>query len=202
MTRTARVLKRAMDVLLSLWSIGVTSPLWLLCSGAVRLSSPGPILYRDLRVGRAGRTFRMYKFRTMRWAAESMGVPITGAGDERVTQVGRVLRTTKLDELPQLLNVLRGDMSLVGPRAEAPEYVNLADERHRLVLSVRPGITGPTQLRYRHEEKLLVGVDVDTQYRSEILPLKLESDLTYVATPSLWRDALILSATARRLLEF
>jgi lipopolysaccharide/colanic/teichoic acid biosynthesis glycosyltransferase len=130
----------------------------------------------------------------MRADAETRGLKVTAFGDPRVTPIGRVLRATKLDELPQLVNVLRGEMSLVGPRPEAPEYVDLYDERQREVLSVRPGITGPTQIRFRDEESLLQGPDVEAAYLA-LLPQKLEIDLDYVHNRSLVQDLTLLLAT-------
>jgi lipopolysaccharide/colanic/teichoic acid biosynthesis glycosyltransferase len=143
----------------------------------------------------------MYKFRTMLADADRTGPAVTGASDPRVTPVGRVLRATKIDELPQLLNVLRGDMSLVGPRPESPRYVALYDQRQREVLSVLPGITGPTQLRYRHEERILTGEDVERQYCALLMPVKLESDLEYVRTRTAVGDFRVLVATFGALFE-
>ncbi|MGI8968770.1 MAG: sugar transferase, partial [Chloroflexota bacterium] len=174
-------------------------PLWLLIGAMIRLTSRGSALYAGTRIGRDGHPFRMYKFRTMHANADQSGPAITGAADARITPLGHLLRTTKLDELPQLLNVLRGEMSLVGPRPESPAYVALYDDRQRVVLTVRPGITGPSQLLYRHEQELLSGEDVERQYRDEILPAKLESDLAYVRDRSLAKDVHLLWLTVHRL---
>jgi len=131
----------------------------------------------------------MAKFRTMVADAPTRGPGITAQDDPRMTPIGRFLRKTKLDELPQLLNVLNGTMSLVGPRPELPRYVALYNERQRRVLSVRPGITGPTQIAYRHEEELLRGrPDVETYYINVIMPLKLEMDLRYIEQRRFWTD--------------
>jgi lipopolysaccharide/colanic/teichoic acid biosynthesis glycosyltransferase len=188
-----------MDVLLASSGLGITAPLWILAGAAVRLTSRGPILYAARRVGLHGKVFSMYKFRTMRLDTGGNASTITAAGDPRITHVGRVLRATKIDELPQLINVLRGEMSLVGPRPEAPEFVSLADPRQREILSVRPGITGPSQLAHRHEEQELDYSRVEEQYRTEILPRKVESDLRYVRNRSLWRDLRLIMTTVRRL---
>jgi lipopolysaccharide/colanic/teichoic acid biosynthesis glycosyltransferase len=193
--------RRALDVLVASSVLVVAAPLWGVIAVVVRYTSPGPILYAGRRVGLNGRPFAMYKFRTMRVGADRSGPGITGSRDPRVTPVGRLLRATKLDELPQLVNVVQGDMSLVGPRPEAPEYVALYDDRQRRVLTVRPGITGPTQLLYRHEERLLQAADVDHQYRTELLPKKLESDLRYVADRTLWGDIRLIVATAGAVLR-
>ncbi len=189
-----------MDLLLASILLIVLFPLWLLIAAVVRLTTPGPVLYRGKRVGKHERLFDMYKFRSMRAGAEREGTAVTGAGDPRVTAIGRVLRATKLDELPQLINVLRGEMSLVGPRPEAPCYVRTYDERQRRVLDVLPGVTGPTQLQFRHEERLLVHSDVEQMYCAQILPRKLEMDLNYVETRTLQIDLRILVATVGRLL--
>src|SRR5579859_5004664 len=158
--------KRLLDIILSSVLLLITLPLWLVIAVAIRCSSSGPILYGGKRVGRGGRTFKMYKFRSMRSGADRQGPGITAADDPRITRVGRWLRATKIDELPQLINVLRGEMSLVGPRPEAPEWVALYDDQQRAVLSVRPGITGPTQLDYVDEAQLLQHANVDEQYRA------------------------------------
>jgi lipopolysaccharide/colanic/teichoic acid biosynthesis glycosyltransferase len=187
------------DVTLAAMALALTAPLWLAVGAVIRLTSPGPVLYAGRRVGKGGAVFQMYKFRSMRTGADRLGPAVTGAGDPRVTSIGRLLRRTKIDELPQLLNVLRGEMSLVGPRPEAPQYVARYDERQRQVLSVRPGITGPTQLRYRHEEQLLPQADLERVYCTEIMPRKLEMDLEYVRTHTLWTDLRVLCATAQGL---
>ncbi len=191
--------KRTMDVVIAAALLVALMPVGIAIAVLVRLSSPGPVLYAGRRVGKDGEVFQMYKFRSMRNGADREGTAVTGAGDPRVTTVGRFLRATKLDELPQLLNVLRGEMSLVGPRPEAPRYVSLYDERQRGVLAVRPGVTGPTQLQYRHEERLLAADDVEELYCDRVLPRKLEMDLIYVETRSLRNDVQCLLATAGKL---
>jgi lipopolysaccharide/colanic/teichoic acid biosynthesis glycosyltransferase len=192
-------LKRAIDVTIAGAALVLTMPLWVAVGVAIRLTSPGPILYAGPRVGKDGEIFRMFKFRSMRVGADQVGPAVTGASDARVTSIGRFLRRTKLDELPQLLNVLRGEMSLVGPRPEAPQYVARYDERQRDVLHVRPGITGPTQLRFRHEEQMLPEADTERVYCTEVMPRKLEMDLEYVRTRTFWTDLRVLWATARGL---
>jgi lipopolysaccharide/colanic/teichoic acid biosynthesis glycosyltransferase len=191
--------KRTLDIVLAAAAIVVTAPLWAVIALVIRLSSRGGVFYKGLRVGKDGRLFSMYKFRTMRHDAQRLGPRITARDDPRITRVGRILRRTKLDELPQFLNVLRGEMSLVGPRPEVPEYVALYDERQRQVLSVRPGITGPTQLIYRDEEQLLSHAHAEDRYSMELLPRKLEMDLQYVQTQSFSWDLWLLLATIGRL---
>ena len=169
---------------------------------AVRLSSAGPVLYRGRRLGRDGREFDLLKFRTM--TASDAGPRVTSADDRRVTPVGRWLRRTKLDELPQLVNVLRGEMSIVGPRPEDPHYAAYFPAEYATVLTVRPGITGAAAVRFRHEEAMLSGstaADLDGSYLKEILPAKLALDLEYVAHHDVRTDVSILLATLRALLR-
>jgi len=187
--------KRALDLLLALPALFVLSPLMALLALAVLLGSGPPTLFRHERVGRDGRTFRLLKFRSMR-AGGPPGPPITAGDDPRITPVGRFLRRTKLDELPQLFNILAGDMSVVGPRPEVPHYVVRYDATQREVLAVRPGLTDPAALAYRHEEDLLGAVPPPGReefYLREIMPRKLALSLEYVRTAGPAADlALIL----------
>jgi lipopolysaccharide/colanic/teichoic acid biosynthesis glycosyltransferase len=164
------------------------------------MDSKGPIFYLGERVGRHGEPFLMYKFRTMVVQADRIGPAVTYRDDPRVTKVGKLLRSTKLDELPQLINVLKGEMSVVGPRPEDPSYVAHYDDRQREVLQVKPGITGLTQLEYRDEASMLEGTGVDEHYQSQIMPEKLRLDLEYVRNRSLALDLKILWQTATTLL--
>jgi lipopolysaccharide/colanic/teichoic acid biosynthesis glycosyltransferase len=161
----------------------------------VKLNSGGPAFYRGPRVGRDGKVFQIYKLRTMQVGADGKGPAVTSAGDQRVTVVGRVLRRTKADELPQLLNVLKGDMSLVGPRPEHPEYVKHYPPDQRDSLKVRPGMTGPSALAFIDEEKMLEGADPEATYLERIMPRKLELDREYVRTASFGGDLRILLKT-------
>ena len=192
--------KRALDLVISFLGLLVLSPLLLFLAIWIKVDSPGPILYRGKRVGQNGRPFLMHKFRTMVLGAESKGPAVTYRDDPRITKAGRFLRRTKLDELPQLLNVLKGEMSLVGPRPEDPSYVELYTSEQRQVLSVKPGITGATQLEYRDEASMLEGGSVDEEYVTRIMPKKLKLDLEYVRTRSLLLDLKILWRTATTLL--
>jgi lipopolysaccharide/colanic/teichoic acid biosynthesis glycosyltransferase len=167
------------------------SPVFAGAALAVKLSSPGPVLHRAVRVGRAGNPFAMLKFRTMVLEAVA-GPGITSAEDPRVTPVGHVLRRWKLDELPQLVNVLRGEMSLVGPRPEDPRYVTRYTPEQRRVLRVRPGLTSPASLRFFREESILTGEDWETAYLQRILPAKLSEDLEYLDHRSARSDLTIL----------
>jgi lipopolysaccharide/colanic/teichoic acid biosynthesis glycosyltransferase len=192
--------KRALDLLVSSLALLLLSPLLLLLTLWVKLDSQGPVLYSGRRVGKDGQPFLMYKFRTMVEGAERRGPAVTYRDDPRITRAGRFLRRTKLDELPQLLNVVRGEMSLVGPRPEDPSYVALYTPQQRQVLSVKPGITGPTQLEYRDEASMLQGESVDEEYVTRLMPEKLKLDLEYVRQRSLALDLRILWRTATTLL--
>jgi lipopolysaccharide/colanic/teichoic acid biosynthesis glycosyltransferase len=189
------MIKRTMDVLFSLGGLIVLSPLLLIIAAAVALSSPGGVFYRAERVGKDGRLFKLYKFRSMVAGADKVGPAITVAGDARVTPVGKFLRKTKLDELPQLINVLKGEMSLVGPRPESPKYVALYTDEQRAVLRVRPGITSLASIRYRDEENLLHGADWEKVYVEKIMPEKLAIDLEYIASANPWKDLQIIVQT-------
>jgi lipopolysaccharide/colanic/teichoic acid biosynthesis glycosyltransferase len=170
-------------------------PLFVLIALVIKLDSPGPLFFRGQRVGKDGRLFRIVKFRSMRADAARSGPGITAAGDVRTTRVGRVLRQTKLDELPQLVNIVRGEMSLVGPRPEDPRYVALYTPDQRRVLSVRPGVTSLASVRYRHEEQLLSQDDLETMYTSVVMPAKLGIELDYLDRQTFWRDLGVLALT-------
>jgi lipopolysaccharide/colanic/teichoic acid biosynthesis glycosyltransferase len=187
-------MKRLFDVCLAAPLLVVSAPLQIVVWLAVRLDSPGPSLYRAIRVGRDGQLFTLYKFRTMLVQARG-GPAVTHASDSRITRLGAVLRRTRLDELPQLLNVLRGDMSLVGPRPEDPRFVALYDSAQRRVLTVRPGLTGRAQLTFLDEAELLGHVDPEREYIRVVLPRKLEIDLQYVDSQSLLLDLHLIWAT-------
>jgi lipopolysaccharide/colanic/teichoic acid biosynthesis glycosyltransferase len=194
------VLKRFFDVLIAGVSIGLLAPVFLAVAAAVRFSSPGPIIFAQERVGRGFRPFRILKFRTMFVDAPARGGPLTvGAHDPRITAVGRFLRRTKLDELPQLWNVVRGDMSLVGPRPEVPKYVEMFRTEYAEILRVRPGITDPASLKYRREsDELAHADDPEAEYVRRILPDKIAISKRYIKTSSLIGDAGILVRTVLR----
>ena len=192
--------KRALDLVITIPGLLLLSPLLLVLALWITLDSEGPVLYRGKRVGQDGRPFLMYKFRTMVVGAEKRGPAVTYRDDPRITGAGRFLRRAKLDELPQLLNVLRGEMSLVGPRPEDPSYVAFYTPEQRLALSVKPGITGPTQLEYRDEASMLQGEGVDEEYVTRLMPEKLKLDLEYVRDRSLLLDLKILWRTATTML--
>jgi len=188
--------KRTLDLAFSAVGLVLAAPLFLVIAVLVRITSSGPALYRHQRVGFEGQLFDVLKFRTMVRDADKAGPAITSATDLRVTPVGRWLRWLKLDELPQLWNVFKGEMSLVGPRPEVPHYVESYSPDQRRVLSVRPGITDLASIAYRHEEELLTGrADLDRYYREVVLPDKLNLNLAYLDRMSLLYDLSLLLRT-------
>ena len=192
--------KRALDITCSAIGLLVLSPMLLAVAVLVKLSSKGPVFYSQGRVGRDGRIFQILKFRSMKGGPNRNGPVITSAGDGRVTPAGRLLRWSKMDELPQLWNVLTGDMSLVGPRPEHPKYVKNYTDEQRRVLAVRPGITDIASIVYRNEEAMLAqGSDPEWFYHEVILPHKLSLNLEYVADISLLRDLRLILETIKSL---
>ena len=193
------IAKRLFDLLCAGLGLLLLSPLLAVLALWVRLDSPGPALFRQERVGRHGKPFRVLKFRTMRVDAERLGPKITAGADPRITRAGAFLRRSKLDELPQLINVVRGEMSLVGPRPEVPEYVALYPPALReIVLSVPPGITDLASIEFRHESELLArAADPQREYVETILPIKLDYYRRYVEGRSLLGDLAIILRTLR-----
>jgi lipopolysaccharide/colanic/teichoic acid biosynthesis glycosyltransferase len=195
------VVKRAFDLVASACALVMLAPLLLAIALWVRLDSPGPVLFRQERIGREGRPFRICKFRTMVADAPNRGLQITTGRDPRITRAGDFLRRTKLDELPQLLNVLAGEMSLVGPRPEVPRYVALYPPVTRaLVLSVRPGLTDEAAIRYADEGSLLAAAtDPEKTYVEDILPKKLALYEEYVENQTFAGDLALIFRTLRRI---
>ena len=194
-------MKRLLDIALSLVAILLVVPLMLLIALVLKFTA-GEVIYRAPRIGRDGQLFTMFKFVTM--ARDDSGPRVTGGGDRRITDVGRWLRATKLNELPQLLNVIKGEMSLVGPRPEDPRYATHYSARHRQVLAVRPGLTSLAFLRFGDEEAFIARArpaDVEAYYLQELLPLKLDIELDYVSTWSVRQDLRILAGTLRTMLR-
>lgn len=189
------MLKRAFDVASSAVGLVVLSPVFLVVAALIKAKDRGPVFFRQERVGLHGRTFRIHKFRTMRVA--NAGVLITSADDDRITPVGAFLRRTKLDELPQLIDVLRGDMSVVGPRPEVPRYVAMwGDDARAEILSVRPGISDPAAIAFRNEQDVLAAVDdPERHYVEVILPQKVAMYLDYVRTRSFVGDLRVIFGT-------
>jgi lipopolysaccharide/colanic/teichoic acid biosynthesis glycosyltransferase len=195
------VWKRPLDLLVAGAALALCWPVLLLAAVAVANSSPGPVLFRQRRVGRRGREFTLLKFRTMQVSRDENQPGLAAAEQHRITRLGRFLRAAKIDELPQFWNVLRGDMSVVGPRPELPRYVACYPEQYRRILTVKPGITNLASLIYRNEEKLLAAADdPEHEYVHEVLPHKLRLNLDYIAHLSLGQDLRLLWLTARRLL--
>jgi lipopolysaccharide/colanic/teichoic acid biosynthesis glycosyltransferase len=193
---TYALTKRCIDVVLSVVAIALLSPVFFAVAVLIRLTSPGPILYRGLRAGRNGRSFHILKFRTMVVDAEKKGGASTAVDDPRLTRFGRVLRRYKLDELPQFFNVLGGSMSLVGPRPQVFAYTDKYQGEERLILNMRPGITDLASLYFSDMDKVLGSGDVDARYAREIEPVKNVLRLRYVKEASLFLDLRILVETA------
>ncbi len=193
--------KRALDIGVSLVGLALTSPVLAAAAIWVKLDSRGPVVFRQQRIGRNFRPFNILKFRTMVVDAPQLGRQITAGADPRITPVGGFLRKWKIDELPQLLNVLKGDMSLVGPRPEVPKYVQMFHDEYRYILSIRPGITDPASIKYRDESSVLANCpDPEHKYVAEILPDKLAIARDYVTHANLLQDLGLLLRTATSIL--
>ena len=194
--RPQLVAKRAMDIAVSAAALCVLWPVLVLIALAIVVDDPGPVFYRQVRVGRGGKPFRIFKFRTMVVDADKKGLSITVGRDSRITRVGAFLRKTKLDELAQLLNVLAGQMSFVGPRPEVPRYVELYTPYQRQVLLVRPGITDYASIAYRNENDLLAGADdPERMYIETIMPDKIELNMKYLREISPLADVRLILKT-------
>ncbi len=193
-------LKRSLDLLASGVGLLLVSPVLAVAAIAVRLDSPGPAIFPQRRVGRNFRPFWIYKFRTMVVDAQQRGAQITAGADPRITRVGRWLRKTKIDELPQLFNVLLGDMSLVGPRPEVPKYVEMFRDDYAVILSVRPGLTDPASIKYRDEAAILAdSADPQQEYVGRILPDKIALARDYIARATLASDLAVVARTLLRI---
>ena len=191
------IAKRLFDLIASSLGLLALSPILLLIALLIKLESPGPIFFRQERVGRGGKTFRIHKFRTMISDAERRGLQLTVGTDARVTRIGSVLRKYKLDELAQLLDVIAGDMSLVGPRPEVPRYMACYPPAARdIVQSVKPGITDRASIEFKDENEILgKASDPHLAYVNEVLPIKIRYYVEYVKTRSFWGDLQIIFAT-------
>jgi lipopolysaccharide/colanic/teichoic acid biosynthesis glycosyltransferase len=186
---------RVLDLSASAAGLFLLFPLFLILAVLVKLDSPGPVFYRARRAGQFGRPFTLYKFRSMRADADQTGPAITTANDRRITKMGYFLRRTKLDELPQLINVLKGEMSLVGPRPEDMSYIEFYTAEQSKILNIRPGITSMASLQYRDEASELVGAEWEKMYITEIMPAKLAIDLDYMTRRTLWSDIVLIAKT-------
>ena len=195
------MLKRAFDLFFSAIGVVIISPLLLICAVWVLMDSKGPVFYKQDRVGRNGLIFKLVKFRSMKMGSDRAGLLTVGGRDARITRSGYYLRKYKLDELPQLFNVIRGDMSLVGPRPEVPKYVAFYTPQQRMVLMVRPGITDWASLKYFNENEILGKSDNPEQvYIDEIMPTKLSINLEYLHSHSMFSDCKIIILTLLKII--
>ena len=194
-------MKRLFDILASGLGLVVLSPLFAVLAVWIKADSRGPVFYRQTRVGRDNKDFRLFKFRSMRPDSDKLGLITVGGHDPRVTRSGYYIRKYKLDELPQLINVFKGDMSLVGPRPEVRKYVDMYTPAQMRVLSVRPGITSLASIRYRNENDILaVADDPDRCYVEKVMPDKLAIDLEYVGRATLWNDIRLIFSTFKEIM--
>lgn len=194
-------MKRLFDIVASGLGLIVLSPLFAVLAVWIKADSKGPVFYRQTRVGRNNRDFRLFKFRSMRPDSDKLGLITVGGHDPRVTRSGYYIRKYKLDEFPQLINVFRGDMSLVGPRPEVRKYVDMYTPEQMRVLSVRPGITSLASIRYRNENDILAASeDPDRCYIEQVMPDKLAIDLEYVDRATLWNDIRLIFSTFREII--
>jgi len=197
------MLKRLSDIVFSLFGLILVFLLFLVIAFLIKRESPGPAFYRGERVGKDGRPFRMFKFRTMVVNADKIGGPSTASDDPRLTKIGKFLKKYQLDELPQLINVIKGEMSLVGPRPEVKMYVDMmTDEERKTILSVRPGMTDLASLWDFHEGEILKGSsDPERTYQEKIRPTKIKLQLEYVKNRSFWQDIKIIFKTILKVFQ-
>jgi len=196
------MLKRLFDIAFSFIGLIILLPFFILAAILIKLDSKGPVFYRGVRIGRLGREFRIYKFRTLVADAEKIGGPSTAGDDSRITKIGRFIRKYKLDELPQLINVLKGEMSLVGPRPEVLFYVNMFSQEERAILSIKPGITDWASLWNFDEGALLAGSpDPEKTYQEKIRPKKIKLQLKYVKGHSFLTDMKIIFLTLLKIIK-
>lgn len=193
-------MSRFTQLILSLIALLLLSPLFLIIAISIKVSMPGPVFFRQSRIGRHGRIFRIYKFRSMRLNDERTSITIQD--DERITPFGRYLRNSKIDELPQLLNILKGEMAIVGPRPDVPGYADRLEGEDRIILQVRPGLTGADSVAYPDEESLLAMQKNPEEYYNQVLyPAKVALNVTYVKTRTCLGDWRIIFKTARVLIS-
>jgi lipopolysaccharide/colanic/teichoic acid biosynthesis glycosyltransferase len=196
-------MKRGFDIIMAFTALVLLIPLMIVVAMFIKLDSEGPVLFRQQRVGRGFRPFWIYKFRTMRKSVGQDGSQVTVGNDSRITRVGRFLRQTKLDELPQLINILRGDMSFVGPRPEVPRYVRLFQREYREILTVRPGLTDLASLKYRDEAALLAKADnPEEEYTTRVLPDKINLSKDYIQQSSFLFDLGLILRTILAVFDF
>jgi lipopolysaccharide/colanic/teichoic acid biosynthesis glycosyltransferase len=192
------MLKRFFDLILSLMGLLITVPILFLITILIKISSSGPVFYKQVRVGKNNKDFKIFKFRTMHLNADKKGLLTVGGRDPRVTSIGYYLRKFKLDELPQLINVFKGDMSFVGPRPEVRQFVNLYSEIQKKVLNVKPGITDLASIEFRNENEILSKEEDSNQYYIDnIMPKKLEINLKYINQRNLLKDFVVIIKTIK-----
>ena len=198
MRRPGKIVKRFCEIAISAFVLTLCLPFYGMIALLIKLESVGPVHYKARRAGQGGHLFTLLKFRTMRSGSAAAGPGITVSGDGRVTKIGRILRRTKVDEIPQLWNVLKGEMSLVGPRPEDPRYVALYNTEQKRILAVKPGLSSPASIQFRNEEEILQrsGGSVEEFYVNTVMPEKLKIDLTYIEKQSFTRDLVICLETA------
>lgn len=196
-------MKRFFDIVISFTTLVLLIPLMVVVATIIKLNSEGPVFFKQERIGKGFRPFWIYKFRTMRKPANGNGSQVTVGNDPRITRVGWFLRQTKIDELPQLINILRGEMSFVGPRPEVPQYVQLYKQDYQEILTVRPGLTDLASLKYRDEAALLArATNPEEEYTTRVLPDKIELAKDYLRQASLLFDLKIIFKTLFKLFEF
>lgn len=204
-TVAASATRRVLDLLLAIPAVILLLPVFAIVAIWIKLDSRGPVFFLQERVGLGGRTFRIFKFRTMVTDAEQRGTQITIGRDPRITRSGHFLRKYRFDELPQLFNVLKGEMSIVGPRPEVPRYVEFYNDEQRQILAYRPGITSPATIEFSNESELLSQnadpADPETYYRTQLMPAKLAIDLNYSRQATIWSDCAVIAGTVVRLLS-
>ncbi len=192
--------KRAFDLAVAVPAASLLSPLLIAVAAWIKLDSRGPVFFRQERIGQSGRRFRIFKFRTMVVDAERQGSQLTVGADRRITRSGQFLRRFKLDELPQLLNVIKGEMSLVGPRPEVPRYVERYDQEQRRILAFKPGITSPASIAFSNESELLAQQpDPEDFYLSVLMPEKIRRDLNYAREATVLTDCALIAHTVPRI---
>ena len=195
-------MKRLFDLLSSFLGLIILSPLLLLLSLAIVIDSKGGVFYKQKRIGKNGKPFMLYKFRSMRTGADKKGLLTVGTNDDRTTKVGRFIRKYKLDELPQLINILKNEMSIVGPRPEVEKYVNLYTAKQRKVLEVKPGLTDLASLAYLNENEILgKAIDPEKTYIEQIMPAKLKLNMEYIEKQSFWFDLKIIFLTLKKIVH-
>lgn len=200
--RLSLVIKRIFDIVASLCGLIILSPMLMIVAICIKLDSKGPVFFKQKRVGKNKRIFEIYKFRTMVTDAEKLGKQITVGNDSRITRVGKFIRKCKLDEFPQLINVLKGEMSLVGPRPEVPRYVELYDEYEEQILLVKPGITDYASIEFRNENEILGNSsNPEETYIEEIMPTKIELNMKYIRNISLAQDIKLILNTILAILK-